>query len=166
MLSGSSDKTIRLWDISKGTCVRLFTGHTRGISALAVSSNGRYLASGGRIILVQKLFVFILLDMNGCVKIWDIAEGKLLKSLVSSDNGNAKCKTVYALTFCQDGKVLAGCYADNTCRVWDAQKTPSVLASSADEQPLCIFPTKQTPLVAARFSSRNVLTVLGAYSSD
>ena len=89
-----------------------------------------------------------------------------MKTLTVSDNINAKCRTVYTLAFCQDGKVLSACYADNNCRVWDAQKAPSALNSSTEEQALCIFPTKQTPLITARFSPRNVLTVLGAYSSD
>lgn len=135
-----------MWDIHKGSCVRLFTGHTRGVSALCVSSNGRFLASG---------------DNAGVVKIWDIADGRLLKTL-ASDNNSSKCRTVYALAFCQDGKILSACYADNTCKIWDTQKA----AGSANEEALAVFPTKQTPLIAARFSPRNVLTVLGAFGSD
>lgn len=147
MLTGSSDKSIRMWDIHKGACVRLFTGHARGVVALAISPNGRHLASG---------------DLAGVVKIWDIAEGKLLKSL-SCETATSKTKSVYSLSFCQDGKVLSACSADNTCRVWDALK-PS--QAGVNEEPIASFLTKQTPIVTSRFSPRNVLTVAGAFSSE
>jgi hypothetical protein len=32
--TGSGDKTVRLWDVQKAGCVRLFKGHTSGVSAL------------------------------------------------------------------------------------------------------------------------------------
>lgn len=69
-----------MWDIHKGHCVRLFTGHTRGVNCLSVSSNGRFLASGGNIQIYMFLICFMFLDIIGTVKIWDIADGKLLKS--------------------------------------------------------------------------------------
>lgn len=44
--TGSSDKTCRLWDVQSGEPARLFTGHSAGVSTLAISPDGRFLASG------------------------------------------------------------------------------------------------------------------------
>lgn len=48
MATGSADRTVRLWDVQQGDCVRLFHGHKGAVLALAMSADGKYLASGGK----------------------------------------------------------------------------------------------------------------------
>ncbi len=47
--TGSSDWTARLWDVQRGTSVRVFTGHQGVVSTLAFSPDGRYLATTGNL---------------------------------------------------------------------------------------------------------------------
>jgi transcription initiation factor TFIID subunit 5 len=47
LATGSSDWTARLWDVQRGSCVRVFIGHQSIVSSLAISPDGRYLASAG-----------------------------------------------------------------------------------------------------------------------
>ena len=46
MLSGSDDRTLRLWDIASGRSLRLFQGHRGSVVAIAELGDGRA-ASGG-----------------------------------------------------------------------------------------------------------------------
>lgn len=46
--TGSCDKSVRLWDVVNGNCVRIFTGHKASTHALAFSPDGKLLASAGR----------------------------------------------------------------------------------------------------------------------
>ena len=41
----AADKTIKLWDVEQGELIRTLEGHTEGISDIAWSHNGEYLAS-------------------------------------------------------------------------------------------------------------------------
>jgi hypothetical protein len=47
LLSGSMDRTVRLWDVSSRAQVQVFEGHTAGVNAVAFSPDGRYAASAG-----------------------------------------------------------------------------------------------------------------------
>lgn len=64
LLSGSSDKTLKLWETGSGNLIRTFAGgHTIAVTSSAFSHDGRYIASGG----------------YGTVKIWDVATGNEIK---------------------------------------------------------------------------------------
>ena len=47
LATASSDYTARLWDVQKGTPVRVFIGHQSAVSTLAFSPDGQFLATAG-----------------------------------------------------------------------------------------------------------------------
>ena len=91
-----------MWDVQTGNCVRVFLGHTNPVNCLAVSPDGRWLASGGE---------------DGIICVWDIGSGRRLKSM----RGHARA-SIYSLAFSKDGTVLISGCADNSVRVWDVKK--------------------------------------------
>ena len=108
--------------------------------------------------------IFSFLDLYGSIKIWDIAEGKLIKSFSSENGTPSKLSSVYSLSFDQDGKILASCGSDNTVKIWDTQKFSTLV--NVSEEPIAVFHTKQTPLMSSRFTSRNVLSVVGTFATE
>ena len=46
LLSGSDDRTLKLWDAGSGELIRTFTGHTFKVAAVAFSPDGKHLLSG------------------------------------------------------------------------------------------------------------------------
>ena len=47
-LSGSWDKSMRLWDLNTGSTTRQFRGHTKDILSVAFSADNRQIVSGSR----------------------------------------------------------------------------------------------------------------------
>ncbi|CAN0297491.1 unnamed protein product, partial [Ectocarpus fasciculatus] len=41
VVTGSMDKTVRVWDVQTGDCVRLLAGHSGSVTCVAVSPSGR-----------------------------------------------------------------------------------------------------------------------------
>ena len=76
--TGSSDKTVRLWDVQSGECVRIFIGHRSMVLSLAMSPDGRYMASG---------------DEDGTIMMWDLSSGRCVTPLV----GHTSC--VWTIAF-------------------------------------------------------------------
>ena len=44
--SGSADRTVRLWDVETGACIRTLEGHGRGVYSVGFRPDGKQLASG------------------------------------------------------------------------------------------------------------------------
>lgn len=114
LATGSADRTARLWDVQKGSCVRVFAGHIGGITSLAISPDGRHLATAAD---------------DATVKIWDIGSGKLMKSL------SGHTSRINSLAFSMENTILLSGSNDCTVRMWDVQstRTPSDQTLSGSE---------------------------------
>ncbi len=89
---------VRQWNVADGKLVRVFEGHRDAIYSLALSPDGKILATG---------------SYDQKIKLWDVEAGKEIKTL-SGHNG-----CVYGLVFRPDGKILASASADRTVKLWD-----------------------------------------------
>ena len=81
--------------------MKVLTGHTAGVNAVAYSPDGSLLASGAA-------------SVNNSIRLWDSQTGEHLRTLEGRLNG------VHSLAFSPDGKTLAS-GGDNSIRLWDPQ---------------------------------------------
>ncbi len=97
LVTGSVDKTARIWEPSSGNAIQTLRGHKEAVLVVAFSPDGKLVATGGK---------------DGLVKLWDASTGKERASL----KGHS---VVRCLAFSPDGKALATGGEDRTLRVWD-----------------------------------------------
>jgi WD40 repeat protein len=105
VVSGSGDKTIKIWDASSGACLKTLEGHSDQVCSVAFSHNGKQVVSGSD---------------DKTIKIWDASSGACLKTL---DAG----RTVYKVAFDTTSSYLL---TDTGTASWDIP-----LATTALEEP-------------------------------
>ncbi len=115
LISGSSDDTIKIWDISTRTCLHTLEGHTDTIRFL-VEVEGKLVSCSD----------------DGTVKIWDIETGECLHTLRAIDYIMDGC-TVAIVGAYGDGKLILG-YSNSKIEIWDFNRNPAV-AQIADDTP-------------------------------
>ncbi|MHC4426413.1 MAG: protein kinase domain-containing protein [Planctomycetota bacterium] len=99
IISGSNDKTIKVWDAETDTELMTLRGHSNKVWSVAFSPDGKRIVSG---------------SVDKTIKIWDAATGIELMTL----RGHGQATHVVA--FSPDGKCIVSGSADNTIKVWDA----------------------------------------------
>jgi WD40 repeat protein len=100
LISGSADRTARIWDVRSRKTLHVLEGHKDSIYAVAFSPDGSRAVTG---------------SFDHTLRLWDAKSGTLIKPLEGHDEG------VKFAAFTPDGKyVLSGSY-DKTIRLWDAR---------------------------------------------
>ena len=98
LLSASSDKTVRVWDMAQRREVRRYEGHEDPVLALALAADGSLVASG---------------TSHGAVDLWRLADGTLRRSLFAGRG------PVWALAFTRDAHAVLSSGSDGVVRLWD-----------------------------------------------
>jgi WD40 repeat protein/serine/threonine protein kinase len=62
-LSGSADRTVRLWEVATGHCLRTFEGHAEGVTSVCLSHDDQHVLSAGA---------------DGSLRLWDVSDGRCL----------------------------------------------------------------------------------------
>ena len=100
IVSGSEDKTIRVWDVSTGIEVLPpLRGHDGTILSVAWSPDGSKIISG---------------SADKIIRIWDASTGTETLPLLRGHDGMVQC-----VAFSPDGSKIISGSEDKTIRVWD-----------------------------------------------
>ncbi len=99
IVSGSDDKTLKLWDAASGRALRTLTGHGDQVHAVAFSPDGRTIVSGSD---------------DKTLKLWDAASGRALRTLTGHRD------VVRDVAFSPDGRTIVSGSLDQTLKLWDA----------------------------------------------
>jgi uncharacterized caspase-like protein len=91
---------VQFWDITTGTQVGEIKGHSRGVSKVAFSRDGKMLASAGT---------------DNTIKIWDVATRTELRTLTGHT------ASIESIDFTPDGRMLASASEDGSTFLWDTK---------------------------------------------
>jgi WD40 repeat protein len=100
VVSGSSDKTVKLWDVKTGRLLHDCTGHKRVVQSVAVSPDGEFVVSG---------------SWDKAVKLWDVKTGRLLHDCTGHKS------EITSVTISPGGEFVISGSDDGTVKIWEAE---------------------------------------------
>lgn len=100
LASGSDDCTIRLWNLSSGSCINVLEAHGGSIQDISFDPETKMLASG---------------SVDNTIRIWNIETGQCIKTLEGHTDW------VRSVDFSPDGKQIASGSNDKTIRFWNIE---------------------------------------------
>jgi len=98
VVTGSTDRTVRVWDVRQGTEQACLRGHLDIVNSVAFSPDGRFIASG---------------SADCTVRVWDTARRAEYLRLRDHE------RDVVDLAFASGGSGIVSASQDGTLRVWD-----------------------------------------------
>ncbi|KAJ7108177.1 WD40-repeat-containing domain protein, partial [Mycena epipterygia] len=100
IVSGSDDKTIRVWDSETGVLAGKFEGHTDRVNSVAFSPDSKWIVSGSK---------------DNTVRVWDSETG------MATGKFTEHTRDVISVVFSPDGKWIVSGSKDQTIRLWDSE---------------------------------------------
>ena len=99
-LSNLRDTSIRIWDFQEKKEIAILAGHTKAVTALAISNDNKYIVSG---------------SLDRTLRLWDLPDKQLI-DLFRGDAGPVK-----AVAITSDNKYIVSASDDETLKVWSVK---------------------------------------------
>lgn len=122
----ASGKFILLWELSSGSCLRGFTGHTDQVQTLALSEETGKVLSGG---------------LDGGLRLWDVRTGDCIGTFGASPEG------VLQVALSQDATLGAALTRDGGLSVWDLEQGSLIRSFPGHSRRMAVTPDCRRALV-------------------
>jgi len=100
IVSGSRDRTVRVWNSETGECVLTLEGHTQGVMSVSFNHDGTKIVSGSG---------------DKTVRVWNSETGECVLTLEGHTD------FVNSVSFNHDGTKIVSGSSDKTVRVWNSE---------------------------------------------
>jgi WD40 repeat protein/serine/threonine protein kinase len=111
-ISGSKDRTLRVWDVPSGRCLDTLRGHDGSVWSVCLTDDGRYALSGSQ---------------DQTIKYWDLEAGRCLRTF------QGHRRPVWSVCLTSDGRYAWSASWDGTIRLWEAATGRAVRTVKAHE---------------------------------
>jgi len=123
-ISGSSDNTLKVWDLASGKCTATFKGHKKRVLGVAVTPDGKRVVSG---------------SFDRTLKVWNLASGKCAATF------KGHIGQIYMVTVTPDGKRAVSGSDDKTLMVWDLASGKCLATMEGHTAPIGFYVAMVTP---------------------
>ncbi len=173
-LSGSWDKTLKLWEVTAGRCLHTFNGHSAEVTSVCLGRDGQLALSGS----LDKTLRLWSVSATHCLGIWKGHQGGICAVTLSSDSSLAlsggwdrnlklwevstgRClrdfkghhDVVSSVSLSRDGRLALSGSWDATLRLWEV----------STGQCLRIFEGHDLPVSTVFLGSDNQVAVSGSW---
>jgi WD40 repeat protein len=146
MVTGSYYGKLRLWDLKTGVMLKKMEGHRSRVRALAVSRDGKWIASG---------------DESGELIAWHGQTGEPFNQAIKKVHDG----WIFSLDFSWDSEALASGSCDTTTKLWSTStwQVQHSLSCSGNVRCVRYFPSSSGYLAIA--TDHNIQIYLGRYDN-
>jgi len=99
-LSGSSYRTIEIWDLETGKEIGMLKGHTKGINSVAITPDSQRAISGSN---------------DRTIKVWDLETGQEIRTLKGHTD------SIFSVAISPDGRRAISGSEDHMVKIWDLE---------------------------------------------
>ena len=97
VLTGADEDTARLWRISDGQCLQIFTGHTNGVYSIAFLSDGQ---------------TVVTWSGDKTARLWRVSDGQCLQTFTGHTG------PILSVAFSPDGQTVVTWSGDKIAKLW------------------------------------------------
>ncbi|KAL0481104.1 autophagy-related protein ATG16 [Acrasis kona] len=102
-VTGSYDRTIKVWELNQGTCIKTMLNAKSKVHDLEVGKNNSTLFSA---------------HFDSCIRMFDLRSYDLVREITKAHESQ-----VTSINISRDDLYLVTCGRDSVCKVWDARRS-------------------------------------------